>query len=435
MTERPDDPMNLDRRDFARLIAFGGPAALLLEPRAVLDRVAVRHPLRPTPASPDETFWQDVRARFVLPEDLAFMNAANLCPAPAPVLDVLQDRTRLLDRDPSPATKAKLQNEREVTRQRVAALLRVSPEEIVLARNTSEANNLVSSGLHLGPGDEVVIFSDNHPSNNFAWKERAARFGFRVTVVDQVNPHPGKDYYVHAFRRAMTPRTRVVALTHVTNSVGDLLPVSEICALARQAGALSLVDGAQSFGVLDVDLSVIQPDFYSGSAHKWPCGPKETGLLYVRRDVQDRLSPSVYSLYGGQVGISRTLEAMGQRDEPAMIGFGEAVQFQTGIGMAAIERRSRELAQALIEGLRKLDGVKLWTHADPTRTGAVLSFQPGNLDARKLVTALYENDRIVATLRGGQDRPGVRLSPHFYNLHTEVERTLAAVSRYLTTGV
>lgn len=280
-----------------------------------------------------------------------------------------------------------------------------------------------------------MIFSDNHPSNNVAWRERAARFGFTVRVVEQVNPHPGFEYYVTAFARAITARTRVVAFTHVTNSVGDRLPAKEICALARQQGALSLVDGAQSFGVFAVNLGDMQPDFYTGSAHKWPCGPKETGLLYVSRAAQDHISPSVYSLYGGRVGASRTMEAMGQRDEAAMIAFGEAVAFETRIGIDVIERRSLELSRALIEGLSRLDGVRLWTHADQARTGAVVSFLPGSLDARKLAAALYESDRIVATVRGGEDRPGVRLSPHFYNLHEEVDRTVAAVKRYLATGV
>ncbi|HXV87063.1 MAG TPA: aminotransferase class V-fold PLP-dependent enzyme [Gemmatimonadales bacterium] len=425
--------MSLDRRAFTRLLALA-PGALLAE-RPEPDGVPGIRALRRTPAAPDERYWEEVRAQFILPSDLAFMNAANLCPAPLRVLDLLQDRTRRLDRDPSPATKSSLQDEREITRQRVAALLRVTPEEIVLTRNTSEANNLVSSGVPLGPGDEVVIFSDNHPSNNLAWKEKAARFGFTVNVVEQVNPHPGADYYVQAFGRAITPRTKVVAFTHVSNTVGDLLPAREICALARARGALSLVDGAQSFGVLDVDLSALRPDFYSGSAHKWSCGPKETGLLFVSRDVQDRIKPSVYSLYGGRVGASRTMEAMGQRDEPAMIAFGEAVAFSTGIGLPAIEARSRELAGALREGLARIPGVEVWTHADASRTGAVVSFRPGTLDASKLITALYQTDRIVGQLRGGADRPGIRFSPHLYNLHAEVERTVATVKRYMASGI
>jgi isopenicillin-N epimerase len=256
-----------------------------------------------------------------------------------------------------------------------------------------------------------------------------------VRIVDQVNPHPGAEFYVDAFRKQMTPRTRVVAFTHVTSTVGDLLPAAELCRLARDHGALSLVDGAQSFGVLDVDLSKMQPDFFTGSAHKWPCGPKENGLLYVSKQVHDRIKPSIVSLYPGEVGISRTLEAFGQRDEPAMMGFGEALGFQMRIGHDAIEKRSRELTQLLIEGLGRISGVKVWTHADPARSTTIVSFRPAALDVRKLQQALYENDHVVCATRGGADRGGLRFSPHVYNVRSDIERTVDAVARYIAKGL
>ena len=105
------------------------------------------------------------------------------------------------------------------------------------------------------------------------------------------------------------------------------------------------------------------------------------------------------------------------------------------VGKKAVARRARDLAVALMDGLKKIDGVKLWTHPDPERSWAVISFQPGGLDARKLSDALYEKDRIACATRGGEDRPGLRFSPHFYNLHAEVDRTVAAVAKYVRTGL
>jgi selenocysteine lyase/cysteine desulfurase len=233
----------------------------------------------------------------------------------------------------------------------------------------------------------------------------------------------------------MTPATRLVALTHVTATVGDLMPVREICRAARERGVLSLVDGAQSFGVLDVDLSDMQPDFYTGSAHKWPCGPKETGLLYVNARSHGQIAPSVVSLYPGAVGISRTLEAFGQRDEPAIMGFGDAVAFQETIGRRAIEDRARELTAMLTDGLKRIDGVKVWTHPARERSAAIVSFQPANLNVRRLHDALYANDRVVCATRGGTDRPGLRFSPHFYNTHEEIERALNAIVKYTRSGL
>jgi isopenicillin-N epimerase len=363
------------------------------------------------------------------------LNAANLCPASGPVLETMYRLTKDMDQDPSQDNRAKLGDGRENTRKLLAEFLRVTPEEIVITRNTSESNNLVSTGIDLKAGDEVLLTADNHPSNHTAWQEKAKRFGFTVKDVATPNPHPGMEYYVDAFAKAITPRTKVISFTHQTSTVGDLFPAKALCALARQHGILSLVDGAQSFGLMDVDLSDIQPDFYSGSSHKWACGPKENGVLYINKNAQSKIWASIFSAYPGRVGVSRTFEGFGQRDEPTMMAFGEALTFQTKIGRAQIEKRSRELTQALLEGLRKIDGLKIWTSPDPSRGVAVVSFQPGNLDIRKLSAALYQKDHIGCATRGGQDRPGIRLSPHFYNTHADIDRTVAAIKNYMATGV
>jgi selenocysteine lyase/cysteine desulfurase len=423
----------VSRRDFARLFAVGGSAALFADPVWARQTPSAGALANGGPSG--EAFWVSVREQFVMPPGLAVMNAANLCPSSRPVLEALTRETRSVDADPSPSNRARLMPEKERTRAALAEFLRVTPDEIIITRNTSESNNLVSNGLDLKIGDEVIVHADNHPSNLKAWHEKARRFGFTVVTVEQKNPHPGMDYYVEAYTRAMTPRTRLITLTHLSNTVGDLMPVKELCRLARDRGVLSLIDGAQSFGLLDVNLSEIKPDFYAGSAHKWPCGARECGVLFVNRDAQARLWPSIYSAYPGAVGFSRTFEGFGQRDEATMIAFREALAFQNTVGRTVIEQRARTLTTQLTEGLRKLPEVHVWTSPDPALRVAVVSFAPAALDAGKLAAALYRNDRIAITTRGGRDRPGVRVSPHFYNSPSEVDRLLAALGKYLRTGV
>jgi len=424
----------VSRRHFARLFALGGSAALLADPAWARQAPPVPS-LAPGGASAGEPFWTSVREQFVMPPDLAVMNAANLCPASRPVAETLTRETRSVDYDPSPNNRARLMPEKEQTRKALAEFLRVTPDEIIITRNTSESNNLVSNGLDLKAGDEVVVHADNHPSNLTAWNEKAKRFGFTVVTVDQKNPHPGMDYYVDAYARAITARTKIITFTHLSSTVGDLMPAKALCQLARERGVLSLLDGAQSFGLLDVDLAAIQPDFYSGSAHKWPCGARECGVLFVSARVQSKLWPSIYSAYQGAVGFSRTFEGFGQRDEATMIAFHEALTFQNKVGRAAIEERARGLTTQLMDGLAKLPDVKMWTSTEPTRRAAVVSFAPAALDPNKLATALYEKDRVAITTRGGKDRPGLRVSPHFYNSPAEVDRLLAGLARYLKNGV
>lgn len=421
----------MDRREFTRLFAFGGSAALIGHPRF---RGAKAPPLTADRLRPGAVDWGSVREQFLIPDDVTVLNAANLCPAPRPVLEAVQDHTARLDSEPFPSYRSEILSAKERTRDLLASHLRVTPEEILITRNTSEANNWVSNGLSLGPGDEVLIFADNHPSNNAAWKRKAERFGYTVSEVAHVDPHPGPEYYLEAFERAVTSNTRVLSFMQHTNTSGDVFPARELCTLARERGIISLVDGAQSFGLMDVDLSDWQPDFFSGSAHKWPCGPKETGVLFVNQRVHDDFWPTMYSAYSGSRGLSRTHEGMGQRDTPALHAFGRQIEFLQTIGQGEIETRSRELATMLVEELSALDGVHMWTPPQVDRRGAVVTFQPGELQGRQVVAAL-EEDGIVAAARGGSDRPGVRFSPHFYNTESDIERAVTAIRGYLRSGL
>ena len=223
-----------------------------------------------------------------------------------------------------------------------------------------------------------------------------------------------------------------MAITHVNSNSGDLLPAAEICAAARSRGVLSLVDGAQSFGVLDIDLAAMKPDFYTGSMHKWPCGPKEKGLLYVNRAVHDRIHPSVIGVYGGAVGLSRTFETNGQRDDSSIAALTEGLKFQGSIGRAAIEKRVRTLAQTLMTELKKIDGVKLWTDPNPARSAAIVIFQPGALDIRQLGSAMTAA-RLIVTTRTGAQNPGLRLSPHFYNTMDEMRSAADFIKQKMRT--
>lgn len=431
----------LSRRDFTRLLALTGSASLLpdrafaqpgFDP-AELGLTAA--PLPPTPLQPDEKFWVGVRARFLVPRDVAFLNAANICPASLPAIEACEKNLRLYEVNPSPETRTMLLHAREDARKLLAEMLRATPGEIVITRNTTEGNNFVSSGLQLGPGDEVIVSEDNHPSNLGAWRTKAQRFGFTVVSVPTPARHPGPDGYVASFVNAMTPRTKVLAIQYVSSNSGDVLPVAELCRVARERGILSLVDSAQAFGVIDVDLSTVKPDFFTGSLHKWPCGPKEKGVLFVNKDVHDRLWPSVVGVYAGQVGISRKMEGHGQRDDASVAAVVEALKFNASIGGAAIEKRARSLAQYLMVELRKLDGVQLWTDPDPSRSAAIVIFRPGSLDVRKLNAALTEKEKIVVTTRAGDHNPGLRISTHYFNTMEDVERTVGAIRKYMASGV
>jgi selenocysteine lyase/cysteine desulfurase len=244
-------------------------------------------------APADEAYWQMVGRQFPLDEKMIYLNAANVCPASRPVMDRHIEYLRDFQANPSFQNRDKYVEMRERLRATAARMLRVSADEIAVTRNTSEGSNLVVKGIDLKAGDEVIVTEHNHPSNLDSWKVRARRDGFVVKAVPVAIPAVSGDALLGSIEKAITPRTRVIAVTHLTSTTGVLYPAREIAALARRRGIWMHLDGAQTFGALDVDLGSIGPDSYATSAHKWLMGPLEAGLLYVRAERIAGLWPAI----------------------------------------------------------------------------------------------------------------------------------------------
>ena len=371
----------------------------------------------------DEAYWRQVTRQFPIRPGFILLNAANLCPSPFQVSEVVQVRTRDIDSDASFQNRDKYAGYLEHALSRLARYMGADSDEIAIVRNTTEGNNQVVSGLDLGPDDEVVLWDENHPSNNLAWDVAAQRRGFEVRrVTTPANPDSAQQLF-EAFASAVTPRTRVLSFSHLSNVTGVALPAEELCAFARDRSILTLIDGAQTFGVHKVDLHAIGCDYYTGSAHKWFLGPKEGGLLYVRRESAHQLWPSVVG-----VGWDENLEGaqrfatLGQRDDAMYTAMGETVGFLESIGNAKIEARVRQLATALRTGiLASVEGAELVTPDDPALNGGVVVFSVAGWDHAAVFERLYEEYQIGGALIGPER---LRLCPHVYNTMADVEQVV-----------
>ena len=399
------------RRSFLNLIAAGAAAAS--SARAA------------EPASDD--YWQVVRSQFFFREDRVPMNAANLCPTPAPVAGRVEELTRDVDVDCSFQNRDKFAALLDQTRSTVAAQVGANADEIALVRNTSEANNTISNGIPLSEGDEIVIWDENHPTNNVAWDVRAARYGYKISRVKTPAAPTGVDELVGAFEKAISPRTRVLSVTHVSSLSGIKLPVQALTEMAHRRGIFVHVDGAQSLGVIDVDLRAIGCDSYSSSAHKWWVGPKEVGVLYVKADRVKDIWPSVVAPgWGDTVNTTlkgaRKFESLGQRDDAAVAAMETTADFHALIGAARIEARVTELATQLKTGLRAM-GATLVTPLAPSISSGICVIAVPQNTRQKLVDALYETYGIAGSPSGG-----LRLCPHLYNTRAHVQRAIDGVS-------
>ncbi len=429
-----------NRRGFLRQVAAGTAGAVALGAPALgapaLGRtrsgaVSIEDlAARARTASPtDEAFWEIVKGQFPLHPDLILMNAANLCPSPYPVQDAVFRLTRDVDQDASFQNRAKFGGLAETSREALARFLGASPNEIAITRNTSESNNTILNGLSLGAGDEVVIWDQNHPTNNISWEVRAERWGFELKRVSTPDRPTTEEELVAVFRGAMSPRTRVIAFSHVSNVTGVALPAKALCTLARAAGVASHVDGAQSFGALDIDLHDMGCDFYTGSAHKWFVGPKEAGVLYVRENrIPELWASDVGVGWQGAIesGGARKFDNLGQRDDAAVAAVATAVEFHEAIGPALIEARIRALSAALKEAVReRIPSVEFHTSDVPERSAGVVVVKIPVDDQRQLFNWLYEEHRIAGGPRG-EPYGGVRLCPHIYNTMEQIDRVASA---------
>jgi selenocysteine lyase/cysteine desulfurase len=375
----------------------------------------------------NETFWHLVKEQFTIKPKLILLNAANLCPSPHMVRECVFRLTDDLDSDVSFQNRARFDALREEARRKMATLVGAAEDEVALVRNTSEANNLIVTGLELKAGDEVVIWDQNHPTSNIAWEVRAARVGFTVRRVSLPDVPTDAEEILKLFRAALSAKTRALAITDVSNNNGLKLPTRELCRMARERGIHAHVDGAQTFGALAVSLRELGCDSYSGSAHKWLMGPKEAGLLYVRRERIAAIWPSVVGVgWGNKVETAaqgaRKFETLGQRDDAAVSALGTTADFHQLLGPARIEARIRELATALKEGLQKLPGAKLRTSMKPELSAGVCVVRFDGADPQKMYESLYARHGIAGAPTGG-----VRLCPHVYNTLEEIDRTLAAL--------
>ena len=385
--------------------------------------------------SAGERFWHLVKSQFPLRAGLSLMNAANLCPSPYKVLESVFSLTRDLDADASFQNREKFSRLVEASRRALADYLGASPDEIVIPRNTSEANNIVIGGLDLGEGDDVVLWDQNHPANNVAWDVRARRFGFSVRRVTTPTRADDPEELIAPFRKAHTKRTKVLSFSHVSNISGQRLPAKRLCELARQRDIMTLIDGAQTFGSAQVDVHDLGCDFYTGSAHKWLLGPKEVGVLYVRRERIADLWPSIVGA-GWPVANdhdARKLETFGQRDDAAVAAVANAVDFHLAIGKAAVESRIQRLATTLKEQLREIPGVKLRSPMAAELSGGVVVFTIAGVDLQAAYQRLYTKYQIGCAMMGGRFR-GIRLCPHIYNPMNEIHRAVAAVAELAKNG-
>jgi len=372
----------------------------------------------------DEEYWRLVRSQFLIAPRGIYFNTGTVGASPRPVLDAVVQHMTAFETvfDARAFDGAAL-------RRSVGSLVGAPPETLVFTRNTTESMNYVANGLDLSPGDEILTTNHEHVGGLCPWQMVARRRNLTVTQFPMPTPTRSTRQLVDAWRERMTSRTKVLMISHIHFSNGLVEPMRELCALARERGIITAVDGAHGPGMIPLDLVGMGCDFYCASPHKWLLAPKGSGLLYISEAWLDRLWPTIAS--GGWDDLAargQRFDRKGTLNESLLVGFQAAVDFHDLIGRDQVWRRCKELSERLYAGLARIQGVELRSPTDEALRGPLVSFTVAGWDTNDLIRSLWERGPVRVRHVAEYDYHWVRMSTHVYNSLQEVDRVVGLVA-------
>lgn len=425
----------LTRRAFTRALLAGsaGSIAALGELNAAIaQKITSLNQKFLDDESPDGVYWEEIRELYDFEDRFIMMNNGTLGPMPKSVFNTLMRYYQVQVSNPYDGYSI-LPAIRESLRVKLAAFVGASPEEVAFTSNTTEGLNYVINGLDLKPGDEVLMSNLEHPGHIGPWKLKEKRAGIVIKEVPLSATAKSVDEIVGAFAAAITPKTRIISISHTVFITGLIMPLKELSRLAHDKGLFLLADSAHGIGMLDLDMKALGIDFFASSPYKWLGAPTGVGLLYVRKEAVDKVWPTVVSSGWETNTAASKLDPAGQRSDAVLYALDEALNFNTRIGKGRIERRIKVLAARLKQELAKIPGVKVHTPADPYLSAGLTAFSMGGSLEPKLVDFVREKYNLVVRTTGNAKAGtyGIRVSTPIYVSTKEVDMVVEGVRTLL----
>ncbi|PZX49212.1 aminotransferase class V-fold PLP-dependent enzyme [Algoriphagus chordae] len=381
-----------------------------------------------------EEFWNDLRKKFPLKDSRVYLNNGTFGPSPQVVLDALQNS--FIEANTS-GEYGHIEPERE----KLAEFVGIKTSEISLTHNTTEGINIMCWGLPLKAGDEVIITLHEHVGNALPWLNRAKLHGI---VLKPFEPKATQAENFDLIKSLVTPRTKVIAIPHITCTTGLVFPIKEISAFARGKGIFTAIDGAHGAGTFDLDLHDLGCDLYASSYHKWMLGPNGTGFLYVREEVLEQVQAYQVGAYTdlgwdmyqnppefkGYVPTAHRFD-YGSQSLPMMKGAVASADFHKEIGKEKVENRVRELNQYLFEGLTEMNSrLDILSSTEAESRISMVTFKPKSMEYKEAAGLISkEGFRIRQVPESKLD--AIRISTHIYNSKAEIDSFLEATKMVL----
>jgi selenocysteine lyase/cysteine desulfurase len=382
--------------------------------------------LSPQQAAAEEDYWGVIQQSYTVNSNLIILNNGGVSPSPRIVQEAVERYNKLSNEGPSYYMWRILDQGREPLRQKLAQLAGASPEEIAVNRNATEALNTVIFGLDLKAGDEVIGTRQDYPNMINAWRQRAQREGIVYRQLNFEFPIENDEEIVAAYEKAITPKTKILHVTHIINWIGQILPVRKITDMAKKYNLEVIVDGAHSFGLLDYKVPDLGCDYFGTSLHKFLSAPIGSGMLWIKKEKIEKIWPLVCNDKPRSEDI-RKFETLGTRSFPIEQGIGEAVNFQQAIGSKRKEERIRYLKNYWAEKVKDIPKVKIHTSFKPEYSCAICGVTVDGMTPGELDSALFSAYKIHTVGIVWENISCVRITPHVYTRLQDLDKLVMAI--------
>ena len=386
----------------------------------------------PDAGADDDTFWEQVKQAYTVNANMINLNNGGVSPQPRAVQEAVEHYNRLSNETPSYYMWRILDLGREPVRDKLAALAGCSPEEIAINRNSSEALETVIFGLPLKAGDEVVLTKQDYPNMINAWKQREHRDGIVLKWINLELPIEDEKTIVDAFASAITPRTRILHVTHMINWTGQILPAKALSQLAAQNGIEVLLDAAHTFAHFPYDIKDLGVTYMGTSLHKWLCAPFGSGMLYIQKDKIGKIYPLLAAPDPTSEDI-RKFENLGTRSFAIEQGIGHAVEFHHMIGTERKGKRLHYLKNYWVEQAQSIPGFQLHTSLKPEWGCALSNFSLEGRDIGDLSSFLYNKYKVHTVPINWENIHGIRVTPNVYTATRDLDRFVEGIWAYTKT--
>lgn len=364
-------------------------------------------------AAENEDFWGWIRQSYTVSPNIINLNNGGVSPQPKIVQDAHIRFYQYSNEAPSYYMWRILDQGREALREKLATLCGVLPEELAINRNATEGLNNVIFGLNLKAGDEVVLSTFDYPNMMNAWKQREKRDKIKLNWINIPQPTDDAATIVKLYEKAITPKTKIVHITHMINWTGNFVPVKAIADMAHSKGCEVIVDAAHSFGQIDMKFEETGADYLATSLHKWLCAPFGSGLMYIKKDKIKNVWALLSSVDPDGSDMKK-FESIGTRSFASEMAIGTAVDFHNLIGGKRKEARLRYLKDYWATKCSKLPKANFYTSMKPEFSCAVATIGFEGWQAQQIEAKLFEKHKVHSVSMILEKVNGIRIAPNVY---------------------